>query len=77
MSEANFLLLRRCYIIIDREIEDKVYNMNDKKLIVGIILMIISVALGFYQMFILKETTLPLYLLTLLLFFMGIDIGGS
>ena len=57
--------------------EDKEYNMNDKKLIVGIILMIISVALGFYQMFILKETTLPLYLLTLLLFFMGIDISGS
>ena len=65
------------YFIIDREIEDKEYNMNDKKLIVGIILIIISVALGFYQMFILKETTLPLYLLTLLLFFMGIDIGGS
>ena len=65
------------YFSIDREIEDKEYNMNDKKLIVGIILMIISVALGFYQMFILKETTLPLYLLTLLLFFMGIDIGGS
>ena len=65
------------YFPIDREIEDKEYNMNDKKLIVGIILMIISVALGFYQMFILKETTLPLYLLTLLLFFMGIDIGGS
>lgn len=51
--------------------------MNDKKLIVGIILIIISVALGFYQMFILKETTLPLYLLTLLLLFMGINIGGS
>ena len=65
------------YFIIDREIEGKEYNMNDKKLIVGITLMIISVALGFYQMFILKETTLPLYLLTLLLFFMGIDIGGS
>ena len=65
------------YFTMDREIEDKEYNMNDKKLIVGIILMIISVALGFYQMFILKETTLPLYLLTLLLFFMGIDIGGS
>ena len=65
------------YFILDKEIEDKEYNMNDKKLIVGIILMIISVALGFYQMFILKETTLPLYLLTLLLFFMGIDIGGS
>lgn len=51
--------------------------MNDKKLIVGIILIIISVALEFYQMFILKETIFPLYLLTLLLFFMGIDIGGS
>lgn len=51
--------------------------MNDKKLIVGIILIIISVALGLYQMFVLKETTLPLYLLTLLLLFMGINIGGS
>ena len=69
--------LNPLYFIIDKEIEDKEYNMNDKKLIAGIVLIIISVALGFYQMFILKETTLPLYLLTLLLLFMGIDIGGS
>ena len=51
--------------------------MTDKNLIIGMILIIMSNVLGIYQMFIIKDTVFVLYLITMMLFGIGVYIGGK